>query len=150
MSGAARAYDQATRPLALRKNPPPMSDWSTVGPARTPGPGDDPGSDGPGPGPHGTPRPVNRTALAAVVLSVGNVVFGSFLGLFLPVFPAVFALVSVALGHLALFRVRRSGEAGRGLALTALSVSYVWLAVMASMVFGMLLFTGYAYAVLGF
>ncbi|MDV8000988.1 DUF4190 domain-containing protein [Rhodococcus sp. IEGM 1408] len=127
-----------------------MSDWSTVGPAGTPVPGDDPGTDDPGPDPHGGPRPVNRTALAAVVLAVGNVVFGSFLGLFLPVFPAVFAVVSVALGHVALFRVRRSGESGRGLALTALAVSYVWLAVMASVVFGMLLFTGYAFAVLGF
>lgn len=127
-----------------------MSDWPTVGPAGTPGPGDDSGTDGPVPDPHGSPPPVNRMALAAVVLAVGNVVFGSFLGLFLPVFPAVFAVVSVALGHLALFRVRRSGEAGRGLALTALAVSYVWLAIMASVVFGMLLFTGYAYAVLGF
>lgn len=127
-----------------------MSDPRTVGPAGTPRPGDDRRSDAPGPVPHGGPRPVNRTALAAVVLAVGNVVFGSFLGLFLPVFPVVFAVAAAALGHVALFRVRRSGEAGRGLALTALAVSYVWLAVMASMVFGMLFFTGYAYAVLGF
>ncbi len=127
-----------------------MSDSPTVDPAVTPGPGGDPGGAGPGPDPHGAPAPVDTTALAAVVLAVGNVVFGSFLGLFLPAVPAVIAVVSVALGHLALFRVRRSGEGGRGLALTALAVSYLGLAVMGALVLGMLLFTGYAFAVLGF
>lgn len=127
-----------------------MSDPLTDDPAGTPGPGGDPGGDGPVAHPHGAPAPVDSTALAAVVLAVGNVVFGSFLGLFLPAFPAVIAVVSAALGHLALFRVRRSGRGGRVLALTALAVSYVGLAVMAALVLGMLLFTGYAFAVLGF
>lgn len=127
-----------------------MSDSSMVGPAAMPGPDADRGIDGTAPAPLRGPRPVDMTARAAVVLAVGNVVFGSFLGLFLPVFPVIFAIAAAVLGHLALFRVRRSGDSGRGLALTALTVSYVWLAVMASVVFGMLLFTGYAYAFLGF
>ncbi|PAY23693.1 hypothetical protein CEY15_07320 [Dietzia natronolimnaea] len=93
---------------------------------------------------------VNGTALAAVVLAVGNVVFGSFLGLFLPALPAVFALASVVLGHLALARIRRTGQAGRGLALTALAVGYLWLVVITVLVSGMLLFTGYGLALLGF
>ena len=93
---------------------------------------------------------VNGTALAAVVLAVGNVVFGSFLGLFLPVIPAVFALASVLLGHLALARIRRTGQAGRGLALTALAVGYLWLVVITLVVCAMLLFTGYGFALLGF
>ena len=93
---------------------------------------------------------VNGTALAAVVLAVGNVVFGSFLGLFLPVVPAVFTLASVLLGHLALARIGRTGQAGRGLAVTALAVGYLWLVVITLLVCGILLFTGYGLALLGF
>ncbi|HHX85950.1 MAG TPA: DUF4190 domain-containing protein [Actinomycetales bacterium] len=100
----------------------------------------------------GAVAPVNATAVAAVVVAVGNVVFGSFLGLFLPALPAVIAVVAVVLGHVALAQLRRSGtgESGRGLAITALVVGYVWLALSSLLVGGMLLFTGFGLAVLGF
>lgn len=104
----------------------------------------------PGDESHAGPPDVNGTALAAVVLAVGNVVFGPFLGLFLPAVPAVFALASVLLGHLALARINRTGQAGRGLALTALAVGYLWLVLITLLVCGMLLFTGYGFALLGF
>ena len=61
-----------------------------------------------------------------------------------------FALASVVLGHLALARIRRTGQAGLGLALTALAVGYLWLVVITVLVSGMLLFTGYGLALLGF
>ncbi|MBB1024005.1 MULTISPECIES: DUF4190 domain-containing protein [unclassified Dietzia] len=96
------------------------------------------------------PAEVNGTALAAIVVAVGNVVFGSFLGLFVPLLPPVFALVSVVLGHLALARIRRTGQAGRGLALTALAVGYLWLFVIALLISGMMMLTGYGFALLGF
>ncbi|MFN3339638.1 MAG: DUF4190 domain-containing protein [Dietzia sp.] len=108
------------------------------------------GSDDPYHDSHASPPAVNGTALAAIVLAVGNVVFGSFLGLFLPLLPAVFALTSVLLGHIALVRIRRTGQGGRGLALTALAVGYLWLVVIALLICAMLLFTGYGFALLGF
>lgn len=98
----------------------------------------------------GAAAPVNGTAVAAVVVAVGNVVFGSFLGLFLPFLPVAVAVVAVVLGHVALSRVRRSGESGRGLAITALVVGYLYVAAVALFVGGMLLFTGYGLAFLGF
>lgn len=98
----------------------------------------------------GIPSPVSRLAMAAVVIAVGNMVFGSFLGLFFPAIPAAVAVVTVVLGHLALVRLRKSGCAGRGLALTALVMGYLWLAFMTLLIGGMLLFTGYGLAVLGF
>jgi hypothetical protein len=93
---------------------------------------------------------VDGIAIAAIVSAVGNVVFGSFLGLFLPLLPAAFALVSVALGHLALVRIRRTGRSGRGLARAALAVGYLGLVAFALMVCGTLMFTGYGLALMGF
>lgn len=98
----------------------------------------------------GTAAPVNGFAVAAIVVAVGNVIFGSFLGLFLPPLPVLAAVVAVVLGHVALARVRRSGESGRGLAIAALVVGYAWLAVILLLVGAMLLFTGFGLAVLGF
>lgn len=98
----------------------------------------------------GIPSPVSRLAMAAVVIAVGNMVFGSFLGLFFPAIPAAVAVVTVVLGHLALVRLRKSGYSGRGLALTALVLGYLWLAFMTLLIGGMLLFTRYGFAVLGF
>lgn len=107
----------------------------------------------PGGGAHGTghgDQPVSRIAVAALVVAVANLVFGSFLGLFFPVIPALWALLAVGLGHLALARIRSSGAAGRGFALTALATGYLWLVVTAVIVGWMLLFTGYGFALLGF
>lgn len=99
---------------------------------------------------NGGHRRISRTAVAALIVAVGNVVFGSFLGLFYPVLPAAIAVVAVLLGHLALIRITRTGAAGRGLALTALAVGYLWFAVVAVVVLGLLMFTGFGLAVLGF
>lgn len=98
----------------------------------------------------GIPSPVSRLAIAALVIAVGNMVFGSFLGLFFPAIPAAVAAVTIVLGHVALARLRTSGYAGRGLALTALVIGYVWLVCMTLTISAMLLFTGYGLAFLGF
>ncbi len=98
---------------------------------------------------HGA-APTDRIAIAAVVIAVGNIVFGSFLGLFLPPFPAVTAVVAVILGHVALARIGRTGDTGRGLALSALVLGYLWLAGTLLLVGAMLMFTGFGPALLGF
>lgn len=100
--------------------------------------------------PHDGYSPVEPLAVVAVVVAVSTIVFGSFLGLFLPVLPAAGAVVAVVLGHLALVRIQRSGAPGRGLALTALAVGYLWLVATILMISGILLFTGYGPALLGF
>jgi Domain of unknown function (DUF4190) len=114
--------------------PPPMAAASNVGvsprsprdqggaphggftPARQPLPPSGPGNGYPGyrpPAPMQGPPPTDATTLAT--LSV--------------VFAFVFAPVGVALGHLALARLRFSGQPGRDRALTGLFLSYLIIAI---------------------
>lgn len=92
----------------------------------------------------------NTLALIALVLAVGNVVFGSFLGLFVPLVPAVVMIVVVVLAHVALAQIRRRGQDGRAMAVTALVIGYLGIAWV--LVLLVLAFTSAAVgmAILGF
>ena len=70
----------------------------------------------------------NELALVALVVAVGNVVFGSFLGLFVPVIPAVITVIVVILGHVSLAQIRRRGQEGRAMAISALVIGYLGIA----------------------
>ncbi len=61
---------------------------------------------------HSAPR-TNTLALVSMILSLAAIVFG------------LTALAGVVCGHIALSQIRRTGEAGRGMALTGVIVGYV-------------------------
>ena len=99
----------------------------------------------------GPPEPgTNVLAVAALVLAVGNVVFGSFLGFFLPLVPAAVSLLVVILGHLSLAQIRRRGEDGRAVALAALGIGYLCLAGVLAILALMFTFSAVGMALLGF
>jgi len=70
----------------------------------------------------------NELAVVALVVAVANVVFGSFLGLFVPLVPAVITVIVVILGHVSLAQIRRRGEEGRAMAISALVIGYLGIA----------------------
>ena len=105
--------------------------------------------------PDGTPgsfRPpgTNGPAVVALVLAVANVVFGSFLGLFVPLIPAAVAVIVVAIGHVSLRQITRSGEAGREMAVSALVIGYLCLAGIAAFLVMAFTFTTVGMALLGY
>lgn len=92
----------------------------------------------------------NGLSVAALVIAVANVVFGSFLGLFVPLVPAVVALLVVAMGHVALAQITRGGEQGRAVAVSALVIGYLCLAGTAAFLVLAFTFTTVGLALLGF
>lgn len=70
----------------------------------------------------------NELAPVALVVAVANVVFGSFLGLFVPLVPAVITVIVVILGHVSLAQIRRRGQGGRAMAISALVIGYLGIA----------------------
>jgi Domain of unknown function (DUF4190)/Domain of unknown function (DUF1707) len=67
-----------------------------------------------GPPPPAGPPPTNSLAIAALICGIGQLVAA---------FPA--GIAAIILGHMARRQIRRTGEQGRGLALTGLVLGYV-------------------------
>jgi hypothetical protein len=63
------------------------------------------------PGSYGPPAPTNGTAIAALIFAI------------------LFAPVGIVLGHVARSQIKRTGEAGRGLATAALIIGYIFIAI---------------------
>ena len=62
---------------------------------------------------------INRFAIAALVCGIGQFSYALSQGL------AVIFLAALLRGHIALRQIRRTGERGRGLALTGLILGYI-------------------------
>lgn len=77
---------------------------------------------GPWPGPyHGRPQPVSGLAVASMVLGI---IWLAWLG----------SLLAVIFGHVALHRIRRSGQRGGGMAVAGLVLGYVGVATAALLI----------------
>ena len=66
---------------------------------------------------------INRFAIAALVCGIAQFSYVLYKGL------AVIFVAAIILGHLGLRQIRRTGERGRGLALTGLVLGYIVLAL---------------------
>lgn len=80
--------------------------------------------------------PTNTLAIVGMVLSLVGIVIG------------VTAIVGAILGHVALGQIKRTGEGGRGMALTAVIAGWVvtglWLLFIIAYVVIIVIFLGYA------
>ena len=92
----------------------------------------------------------NELAVVALVVAVANVVFGSFLGLFVPLVPAVITVIVVILGHVSLAQIRRRGQEGRAMAISALVIGYLGIAWMLMFLVLALTSAAMGMAILGF
>jgi len=79
----------------------------------------------PAPTGYGPPRPrTNPLAIVALCAS-GSIAVLWVLMLVLPVIGLVPGITGIVIGHIALGQIRRTGEQGRGLAITGLVIGYV-------------------------
>lgn len=108
---AASASPHPTDPYAAPSGPPP-------GHAPAPYPWGGYGYTG---GYHPPQQATNGLALASLITSLVGLVTAWFV-------PVVVSIVGVVLGHVALSQIRRTGQAGRGMAIAGLVLGYVVIA----------------------
>lgn len=73
-------------------------------------------------GTSGLPQPTNVFAVLALVFGI------------------IGGLLGIVFGHVALSQIRRTGEAGRGMAIAGLALGYAYLAVILMGLIGLLIF----------
>lgn len=92
----------------------------------------------------GAPAYAQRKSVVPMGTTLGNTNTFAFLAILLAFIAPVAGIV---FGHMGLNQIKRTGDAGRGIALTGLIIGYAWFAFLA--VF-MVLYVGFIFMVVGF
>lgn len=87
-------------------------------------------------------RTTNRLAVAALVVTLFNLVVGTLSLILFPPLTLSLCLAGIVLGHLALAAIRRTHQAGRSLAVAALVLSYIGLFFEVAVLVGLGLIAG--------
>jgi len=94
-------------------------------------------------------RATNRLAVAALAVSLVNLVVGTLSLIFFPPLTFSLCIAGIVMGHVALSSIRRTHQAGRSLAIAALVLSYLGLVFELALVVGVGLLAGLWFAVQG-
>jgi hypothetical protein len=83
-------------------------------------------------------RRTNRMAVAAMIVALAALIVGGSIKGLPGLIPLSFCLVGAILGHIALRRIRQTGERGKGFAITGITVGWIGTSLLV-LVLGLLL-----------